>query len=191
VHIELTDHLRCPEDHAEAFLVLLPEQMDGRRVVAGHLGCPACGWNTAWRDGIPDFGSGARSSGSPPCDATAVLALLGVVGSGGWLALAGSAGAIATSLAALLPGVNLVAVNPPPSVEPSDAISVIVSGTWPIKAHAMRGVVLGGDADDLRDAAVQSVLPGLRAVGFGEPPQGSPGVDVIGVVEGLWVVRRR
>ena len=23
--IELTDHLRCPEDHEEAYLVLLPE----------------------------------------------------------------------------------------------------------------------------------------------------------------------
>ena len=24
--IELTDHLRCPEDHEESFLVLLPDQ---------------------------------------------------------------------------------------------------------------------------------------------------------------------
>lgn len=191
MHIELTDHLRCPQDHAEAFLVLLPEQMEGRRVVAGHLGCPACGWNTAWSDGIPDFGSGERSSGLPPCDATSVVALLGVVGPGGWLALAGSAGEMATSLSALLPGVSLVAVNPPSDVESADAVSVIVSGRWPIKAHAMRGVVLGSDADDWRDAAVQSVLPGLRAVGFGEPPQESPGVELIGVAEGLWVVRRR
>ena len=51
MHIELTDHLRCPREHAEAFLVLLPDRMDQRRVVAGHLGCPVCGWSTAWTDG--------------------------------------------------------------------------------------------------------------------------------------------
>jgi len=191
VHIELTDHLRCPQDHAEGFLVLLPERMEGRRVVAGHLGCPACGWNTAWRDGIPGFGGGARSHELPPCDAAAVVALLGVVGPGGWLALSGSAGALATELAEQLPGVHLVAINPPTGVNPTDAISVIGSGRWPIKAHAMRGVVLGADGGGWRDAGVQSVLPGLRAVGFGAPPAASSGVEILGVADGLWVVRRR
>ncbi len=42
MHIELTDLLRCPADHDEAFLVLLPDRMEGRRVLAGHLGCPMC-----------------------------------------------------------------------------------------------------------------------------------------------------
>ena len=36
--IELTDHLRCPADHAESYLVLLPDRMDGRSVREGRLG---------------------------------------------------------------------------------------------------------------------------------------------------------
>lgn len=191
MHIELTDHLRCPQDHEEAFLVLLPDRMEGRRVVAGHFGCPACGWNTAWTDGIPDFKEGWRSSESPPYDAAAAVALLGVVGPGGWLALAGSAGALAPELAALLPGVSMVAINSSVEVVPADQVSVIVSGAWPIKARAMRGVVLGGDATGWRDAALGSVLPGLRAVGSGAPPPATPGVELLGSEAGLWVVRRR
>jgi hypothetical protein len=38
--IELTDHLRCPADHAESYLVLLPEEMRERSVRTGRLGCP-------------------------------------------------------------------------------------------------------------------------------------------------------
>ena len=49
--IELTDHLRCPADHEEAFLVLLPDQMDGRAVRGGALGCPVCGWIRIWNRG--------------------------------------------------------------------------------------------------------------------------------------------
>ena len=40
--IELTDHLRCPADHDESFLVLLPLDLAGRDVVQGTLGCPVC-----------------------------------------------------------------------------------------------------------------------------------------------------
>ncbi|MES1259236.1 MAG: hypothetical protein ABUL71_01480, partial [Gemmatimonadota bacterium] len=89
MHIELTDHLRCPQPHAEAFLVLLPDRMDQRRVIAGHLGCPICGWSAAWSDGIPDFGGGWDSTGAPPFDANGAHALLGLDGPGGWVALGG------------------------------------------------------------------------------------------------------
>jgi hypothetical protein len=126
-----------------------------------------------------------------PCDAAAVAALLGVVGPGGWITLAGSAGALAPSLAELLPGINIVAVNPPASVTPSEAVSVIISARWPIKRHAMRGVVLGGDVGNWRDEALQCVLPGLRAVGVGGAPAASPGVEILGTADGLWVSRRR
>ena len=50
--IELTDHLRCPADHDEAFLVLLPDELDGRSVRTGTLGCPVCDRRFALRDGV-------------------------------------------------------------------------------------------------------------------------------------------
>jgi hypothetical protein len=191
MHIELTDHLRCPQLHPEAFLVLLPDRMKGRHVVAGHLGCPVCGWNTAWSDGIPVFGAGQRATDPPPCDAAAAVALLGLAGPGGWLALGGSAGAMAPELALRLPGIHLVAVNPPADVESTELLSLIISEVWPLKAHALRGVVLGGETIDWRDDAILSVLPGLRAVGIGEPPPVSAGTELLGSADGLWVVRRR
>jgi hypothetical protein len=188
VFIELTDHLRCPRSHPEAFLVLLPDLIDKRRVIAGHLGCPICGWSTAWTDGVPDFGASWRGGGFPPFDAAAARALLGVDGPGGWIALAGNAGALAGPLQALLGDVAVVAINPPPMTDPS--ISVVLSGEWPLKAHAMRGVVLGADAAGWRDVALHTTLPGLRCVGVGDPPAG-PGVELMADAGGVWVATHR
>ncbi|HRP07684.1 MAG TPA: hypothetical protein PLL69_04285 [Gemmatimonadales bacterium] len=187
MHIELTDHLRCPADHDEAFLVLIPERMDGRQVVAGHLGCPVCGWACGWSDEVPAFDQAPYSAGRPPFDAEAAIALLGINGPGGWLALAGRAGALAHALAALLPGVRMVAVNPPEGVQSNDVVSVIRSSIWPIKRHSMRGVLLG-EGDDNKDEAAGSVLPGLRAVGEGDPPGRTDG-EIVASAPGIWVVR--
>jgi hypothetical protein len=190
VFIELTDHLRCPANHEEAFLVLIPEQMDGRRVIAGHLGCPACGWGTAWTEGVPIFDGLLASSGLPAFDASAALALLGLDGPGGWVAFAGRAGALAHDFAGLLPNVNIVAVNPPAAVRSEGAVSVIRSSVWPIKQRAMRGVVIGEDATALAGGAIGSVLPGLRAAGEGSPPALGIGDQVVGEAPGAWVVRK-
>ncbi|MBA2292375.1 MAG: hypothetical protein H0W15_07965 [Gemmatimonadales bacterium] len=170
--IELTDHLRCPGPHAEAFLVLLPQDVQGRRVVSGHLGCPVCGWGIAWEDGTPDFGGSVAVQSVAPFDAAAAVAMLGLDGPGGWIATAGNTGSIAADLTLLLPGVHVVAVNPPEDVQSAGAVSVIRSGSWPIKQHAMRGVVVGDGAGNV-EAAVRSVLPGLRACGSGAIPAGS------------------
>lgn len=190
VFIELTDHLRCPNDHEEAFLVLIPERMDGRRVVAGHLGCPVCGWGTAWAHGIPDFGGPATASDLPTFDAQSALALLGIDGPGGWVAFAGRTGALAHDFAALLPNVNLVAVNPPAGVESRGSVSVIRSAVWPIKQRSMRGVVVGADARPVASAALLSVLPGLRAAGEGLAPPLGAADQVVGEAPGAWVVRK-
>ena len=190
MHIELTDHLRCPREHPEAFLVLLPDRMDRRRVAAGHLGCPVCGWSTAWTDFVPDFGDGWRSASALPFDAAAAQAMLGIDGPGGWVALAGAAGALAPTLPVLLPGVAFVAVNPPVLTEPTETVSVLLSGEWPLKSHSMRGVILGVDASDWRDAALATTLPGLRMVGCGPPPAGD-GVQLLGDAGGVWVAVHR
>lgn len=190
MHIELTDHLRCPREHAEAFLVLLPDRMDQRRIMAGHLGCPVCGWSTAWSDGIPDFGDSWRGVGALPFDAAAAHAMLGLDGPGGWVALGGNAGALGLELAKLLPGVSFVAVTPPPEVQSTNSLSVLLSGTWPLKTHSMRGVILGSDAAIWRDTAMRSALPGLRTVGVGQAPS-DDSTRLLGNADGVWVARQR
>jgi hypothetical protein len=63
--IELTDHLRCPADHDEAFLVLLPDRLEGRSVIEGQLGCLVCGRTFRLERGELDFG-GAPAPPSAP-----------------------------------------------------------------------------------------------------------------------------
>ncbi|HEY3934799.1 MAG TPA: hypothetical protein VGL65_09300 [Gemmatimonadales bacterium] len=189
MHIELTDHLRCPQEHDEAYLVLLPDKMDRRQVVAGHLGCPICGWNTAWTDNVPDFGGGWRSVEPLPFESGAE-ALLGIEGPGGWIALAGSAGALAPELMRILPGVGIVAINSPAAIGPDQTVSVILSGGWPLKGHSMRGVVLGRDAAGSMMSALSTTLPGLRVVGVGKPPDEALAA-VIGRAGEVWVAKKR
>ena len=188
--IELTDHLRCPNEHDESFLVLLPGTMEGRSVRTGDLGCPVCGRTFQLRDGVFDTGDApAPELTDDVLDADAITALIGLSGPGGYLTLVGAAGALWSEVAERNSGVALVATNPPVSVVDGPGISVVRSGRLPLKTGSMRGVVLSRPfADDphwIREAA-RVVLPGLRIVGEGkDPPPGI--VELLASAEGVWV----
>ena len=190
--IELTDHLSCPAGHAEQFLVLLPDRMEGRRVVSGNLGCPVCGRVVRVEAGIADFDGSPPSDGTTALSADALAAFFGISGPGGYVALAGGVTVLAGQLAELLPGVRLVLVNPPPGTQDSDQGSVLRSSRLPLKTGSMRAVAVGrGLARDpawIQDA-VRAVLPGLRVVAEGGAPPQS-GVEIIGAVDGVWVGRK-
>jgi hypothetical protein len=190
--IELTDHLRCPADHDEAFLVLLPEVLEGRSVRTGTLGCPVCDRHFVLRDGVLDTG------GAPPLrpDAgpgrltpEALAPLAGVNGPGGYLVLAGGPAGQWREVMSLVPGVGLVAVNPPREVADEEGISVLRGGRLALKTSSMRGVVLGApfgaDPAWVREAA-RVVLPGLRVVGEGPDPAPDT-VDLMASAGGVWV----
>lgn len=192
--IELTDLLRCPAEHAESYLVLIPHVMEGRRVVRGTLGCPDCQAEYQITAGVallgePPAWSGEHGTGwSSAIEPDGVLALLGLEGPGGFVALVGSAGRLGAELAELLPGVHWVAINPPAGLDPPANLSQVRSARWPLKSRALRGVVIAGAAagdPEWRDRAVRSVLPGLRAVGEGQPPAG----DLLAAAGGWWVLR--
>lgn len=188
--IELTDHLRCPADHDESFLVLLPAAMEGRTVRTGDLGCPVCGRTFQLADGVFDTGDApATSVTDSVLDADAITTLVGLHGPGGYLTLVGAPAARWSEVAELNPGVAVVGVNPPPQVTDGPGVSVLRSGRLPIKSGSMRGVVLGRPfADDsawVREAA-RVVLPGLRVVGEGEEPP-SDIIEVLATAGGVWV----
>lgn len=191
--IELTDHLRCPADHDEAFLVLLPDRLEGRAVREGALGCPLCGWTTLLRDGIVDFGGATGGDAPTALTAEALAAFLGLSGPGGYVALVGPAAASAGALAGLLPGIRMVAVNPPADMVADQVASVIRSARWPLKAACLRGVALAGpQAADPGQvaAAAQSVLPGLRIAVEG-PRVEVPGFELLAASDSAWVAVRR
>ena len=189
--IELTDHLRCPADHDESFLVLLPDRMEGRSVRTGHLGCPVCGRTFQLAEGVLDIGDAPApgvESGSM-LEADALTTLTGMHGPGGYLTLVGPVASLWSDFAELNPGVALVAVNPPGEVADTLELSVLRGARLPIKSGSMRGVVLGRPfADDpywVREAA-RVVLPGLRIVGEGvDPPPDL--VELLASAEGVWV----
>ena len=193
--IELTDHLRCPADHDEAFLVLLPERLEGRSVRTGTLGCPVCDRRFALHDGVLDTGAAppARADGPGKLSPEALAPLVGLTGPGGYLVLVGGPAAEWRAVASLVPGVALVAVNPPPGVLDEEGISVLRGGTLALKSGSMRGVVLGtpfgADPAWVRDAA-RAVLPGLRVVGEGSDPA-PDAVDLLASAGGVWVGTRR
>ena len=193
--IELTDHLRCPSDHDESFLVLLPDRLEGRRVIEGQLGCPVCGRTFKLSDGELDTGDAAEPSASTPSalDAEALTALVGLSGPGGYLTLVGPVADLWKDIAALNPGIALVAVNPGPEVAGASGISVLRSGRIPLKSRSMRGVVLGRPyGDDLQwvGEGARVVLPGLRIVGEGADPPADV-IDLMASAGGVWVGTRK
>lgn len=195
--IELTDVLRCPADHPEQYLVLLPEDVVDRTVVCGELGCPVCGETFPIEDGVVRLGAPPDIAGAVPVlDAAAVCAFLGLTGPGGYVVLVGGAALLGVELATLLDGVHLVALNPPARVAGggggSTDVSVISAGRIPLKAGSVRGVVLGagyGSDPAWLEEAHRVVLPGLRIVGEGPDPA-REGWEALGSAEGVWVIRR-
>ena len=189
--IELTDHLRCPADHDETFLVLLPDVMEDRSVKSGQLGCPVCNRTFRIDNGVLDIG-GAPASGAAgsALDAEGVTTLAGVNGPGGYMALVGPVASLWKEVAELQPGVALVGINPAEDVtDQAPRFSAIRGHRIPIKSRAMRGVVLGRPyADDpawVREAA-RVVLPGLRVVGEGADPPADV-IDLMASGGGAWV----
>jgi uncharacterized protein YbaR (Trm112 family) len=188
--IELTDHLRCPADHEESYLVLLPDRMEDRSVREGRLGCPVCGRTYSLAEGVLDLGGEVPlSPASTLLDPASLTALVGLSGPGGYLALVGGPAARWREVAELNPGVGLVAVNPGPEVVDEPGISVLRGDSLPLKSRSMRGVVLGSpygsDPRWVNDGA-RVVLPGLRVAGEGRLPEAAP-IDLMATAGGVWV----
>jgi hypothetical protein len=187
--IELTDHLRCPADHVESFLVLLPDRIEGRSVRTGQLGCPVCGRTFELKDGVLDVGDAPPPALPSALDAEAITALAGVSGPGGYLVLVGSPAGVWPEIAELNRGVGLIAVNPAAGVTDDGLLSVLRGGALPLKSWSMRGVVLGppfgADPHWVREAA-RVTLPGLRVVGEGSDPP-SELIELMASTSGVWV----
>lgn len=190
--IELTDHLRCPADHEESFLVLLPTETVDRSVRSGILGCPVCNAEYRIEGGVVLFAEAARAGVGSTVDPDALHAFLGLAGPGGYAALVGDVTSAATALFTANRGVHFAAVEPVPDLEESREVSLLRAARVPFKTATLRGVILGhgygGDERWVRDA-MRAVLPGLRIVGAGTTPA-MDGLEILGAAEGWWVGRR-
>lgn len=192
--IELTDILRCPADHEENVLVLLPDGVSGRQVANGQLGCMDCGKVFPVRNGVVEFvPEMAPVERSTLLTGPAMSALLGLGGPGGYVAMVGGAGEGWRSFVADAEGVHVLVVNPPDTVTPAPGVSLARSARLPVKSRQLRGVVLGpGFASDAGwiAEALRTLLPGQRLVGEGETPT-APELEVLASAGGVWVARGR
>jgi len=195
--IELTDYLRCPEEHEEQYLVLLPSRMAERDVRDGELGCPVCNRTIFIADGVLDIGgeppdAAARGEAASILQPEAMAAFLGLGGPGGYLALVGAPAGQWKALLEVVPGVQPVVINPPAGTPNESPVSVARGGRLPFKSRTMRGVVLGpgyaGDPHWVAEAA-RVLLPGLRVVGEGPDPAGGA-LEVAASADGVWVAVR-
>ena len=174
--IELTEILRCPRDHAESYMVAAPMTMEGRLITRGVVGCPECRAEFPIVDGVAYFGApggprgpatGASTASAPDYDASGLAAFLNLDGPGGYAALVGRAARFGPEMAALIPGVHFVAVNPPAGVGPGAMLSVLESPHGiPFKSSSLRAVALGADhaGEPWLGEASRVLLAGLRLV---------------------------
>ena len=208
MHIELTEMLRCPETHEEAFLVMSTGEMVGRMVRSGILGCPICRREYAIVRGVVNFsgpGTGeglpprqkyAVASGAPPRspDAQTLQALLDLSGPGGYVVLVGSAARHAVGLAGLMGGIHFVAINAPSEVEELPVLSLLACAKMiPLRGAMARSLVVGADwaGDPWLGEAQRVLLRGRRLVIEAERVKPPSGVTQLAIGEGLWVGEKR
>jgi uncharacterized protein YbaR (Trm112 family) len=196
--IELAELLECPTDHEPTYCVLTSDEMRGRRVVRGAVGCPICESEYRIVDGVAEFGPdpllGRHSKADDltkeempqPSDVAALLAL---EGPGGYVALLGSMARIAPSLSEAMPGIHFVGVNAPPDVHESDVLSLLQSEkSIPLRSSSVRGVAVGPEysGETWLSDATRVLLQGLMLVVAAESSD-VEGVRQLAVGRGLWL----
>jgi uncharacterized protein YbaR (Trm112 family) len=186
VFIEIVDSLRCPNEHADTWLVASCDTMDERRIVEGRLGCPVCRAEYPIRAGAVYFDESPVTTDVPVAPAEEgerLAAFLDLTDARGFAVLEGAFAAYAPGVAAIAP-TQLVLLNPRAMVDPQPGISVVFSARGaPFATGSARAVAGNSDWAERLGAVVS---PGGRVVA----PAGTPtphGVALLAGDERLWV----
>lgn len=212
MHIELTEMLRCPQEHREEFLVLSTGEMSGRMVRSGLVGCPVCHQEFEVVDGVVHFGAagGSGERGAVPADAPSrtaprsslpgspdaqsLQALLDLSGPGGIVVLLGSAARQAEGLAGLMGGIHFVGINASDDVVELPVLSLVRCGSGiPMRGSVARGVVIGHNlaAAPWLAEGHRVLLRGRRYVLESESADLPPGITRLAAADGLVVGEKR
>lgn len=176
--IDLVDTLRCVEPHEESWLVASFDEMDGRVIVRGTLGCPVCRRRYRVVDRVVWLGMDPDSAGPPLSvvsdeadesgdEVTRLAALLGLAEPGGLCVLEGRWAMLAPALLALL-DTRVLALNPAAPLLPAEGISVLrTPDTLPLAASVARGVALGERADRAQHSLTTVAVGAVHALARG------------------------
>jgi hypothetical protein len=122
----------------------------------------------------------------------ALAAFLGLGGPGGYVGIVGGDTALAGKLIGSIPSVHFVLINPPTEAAELPMLSLLRANSIPIKSRSLRGVLLlspYAEKGAWRQESERVVLPGLRIVGQGDPPQ-DPGLEVLASAGDWWVAHQ-
>ena len=199
MYLLVTDRMECPRCGTGFGLILVADGVEDRRVHRGILGCSNCRDRYPVEDGFADlrpsprdpapegvgapFGRGAfgegmlgeGARGEVDGDAEAALkiaALLGVREGPGFLLLSGPHVRHASRLAAMIDGIEILAVDPAlRTVREQPGVTRMQVGVrLPFQVASLRGVVLHGEEGEaLFDEGLRVLSPGGRLVYFAPP----------------------
>ena len=207
MHILVTDRLACPRCGPPFGLVLLAEELRDRRVSEGTLGCSNCRERYPVEAGFGDFRPSPRvpitappvTFADDPEPAMKVAALLGVREGPGLLLVSGDAARHAPRVAAMIEGIEVVAVHPGlREVAGSEGVTRLATGdVLPFLTGSLRGVWIEGEVTEtgFREA-VRVLGPGARLVAV-DPAPGTKermedeGLDLLLEAEGTLVGARK
>lgn len=174
MHILLTDLLACPRCGPDFGLLVQADRLEDRRVVAGRLACPNCRETYPVRDALADLrvsppdADARETDGAAPADEEAAVrlaALMGLSGANGMVVVVGPGARHAAAVSALVPDVEVVAVDTAPRGGAAPGVSRLAAEGLPVRSGLLRAAALTGGADDaaLREA-LRVLAPGARLV---------------------------
>lgn len=168
MNLLLTDRLTCPRCAAGAGLILLADRVEGRRVLAGQLGCPNCREKYPVVAGTADFAKTPTAADDTPeeADAATLAALLGITEGPAMALMLGSFDAAAAAMAGMIPELEVVVARPEIAA-PRDVAGVStlrIAEKIPLYDGSMRGVVVAHSAQRLLAEAARVCALAARVV---------------------------
>lgn len=160
--LELSEVFVCPDCRPTRGLVVLVEEMDERRVLAGSLGCPECDRRVPIRDGVVRFDERSGSGAGDDADAAGNGAS-GTCADGGTV----PGGPIARD----------ASLRDRLGEEPGTVVAALL-GVEDLAGPCLLGPGLGGLASGVADLAGESEVLALEAPA-GRSGSGGTGVTVV------------
>jgi hypothetical protein len=170
VIVDLVDAMRCVRPHAPTALITTVDQLSGRHIITGTLGCPVCDARYRVIDGAAAFDPAfyARylaERAMPPAedgDVIRVAALLDLTDPAGLVLLEGATAAVGPSLHARF-GTALVLFNPTGPLPGDVEWSLVFGPLAPFAPGTLRGAALSMASGPDAIASVTAALrPGGR-----------------------------
>lgn len=190
MHLLLTDILTCPRCGPAHGLILLAHDLRDRRVHEGWLGCPNCRARWVVSKGRGEFRAPLGEEApavvvedpAEAADAIRVAALLGVTEGPAMVLVIGPQARLAGEIAALVEGLEVVAVGMPDEVEAPGVSRMDIAAALPFYTGKVRAVWLGGAAADaLLEEGARVLAPLGRLVLEPRPADADARIEAAGL----------